>query len=94
MVNIGVGVCLKFVAGKTTYQKAKTVCQRIGGNLIRLDSQEKFEMFERFVKCEYNCSGFLIITFILQIVFCVATDIDHDEASIYRNSGPTTINCE
>ncbi|XP_056003331.1 uncharacterized protein LOC130049548 [Ostrea edulis] len=54
MTNIGVGVCLKFVTTPTGYLNAAIFCQQIGGNLIRLDSHEKFDIFQQFINCNKN----------------------------------------
>jgi hypothetical protein len=68
-VNLGMRACLKFVATPTNYSESATACQQIGGNLIRLDSEEKFYIFKQFLNCEYNCSEVLIITFTFPIAF-------------------------
>lgn len=42
-------ICLRFVSNLMTYPMASSVCQQDGGDLVRLDSQRKFDIFQEFV---------------------------------------------
>lgn len=42
-------ICLRFVSNLMTYPMASSVCQQDSGDLVRLDSQRKFDIFQEFV---------------------------------------------
>ncbi|XP_052694764.1 uncharacterized protein LOC128173079 [Crassostrea angulata] len=49
-------ICLRFVSNLTTYPMASSVCQQDGGDLVRLDSQRKFDIFQEFVANSTNAT--------------------------------------
>lgn len=42
-------ICLRFVSDLMKYPMATSVCEQDGGDLIKLDSQRKFDIFQDFV---------------------------------------------
>lgn len=46
-------ICLRFVPDQQKYPMGTSVCQQDGGDLIKLDSQRKFENFQHFLGSLY-----------------------------------------
>lgn len=58
-------ICLKYFPVSVTYDSARALCQTDGADLIKIDSQEKFDVFKDYhgmlhVNTSNNCNYFYI----------------------------------
>lgn len=56
-------ICLKYYPVPVTYESARALCQTEGADLIKIDSQEKFDVFKDYhgmLNTSNNCNYFYI----------------------------------